>query len=93
MENKLGGYQRTARPHLSVVFVFDFFAIQENKGEPVCRTRSTLKEVPPRDLTCRVLPKDGGFLLSAATMAVPTHFLVLRPLNHFSSASRCDGGS
>ena len=37
--------------------------------------------------------QSGGFLLSAATMAIPTHFLVLRPLNHFSSASRCDGGS
>ena len=36
--------------------------IEENKGEPVCRIRSTLKEVSPRDLTCRVLPKDGGFL-------------------------------
>ena len=24
-----------------------------DKGEPVCRTRSTLKEVFPRDLTCR----------------------------------------
>ena len=29
LKKNFGGYLRTARPHLSVVFVFDFFAIHE----------------------------------------------------------------
>ena len=69
------------------------FSFLGNKGEPVCRTRSTLKEVFPRDLTCRDHQSRADFCQQVQWFAPLLNFLVLRPLNHFSSASRCDGGS
>ena len=58
------------------------------KGEPVCRPNS-----PVLDLTCRDHLSRADFCQQVQWFAPLLNFLVLRPLNHFSSASRCDGGS